>query len=67
MNIIIGLDLGKFKSVACLDDSDTTAARFGGWHCQGGKLFVRIDGSGADTSAWKFNLYGYATPMAFGR
>jgi len=39
----------------------------GGWHCQGGKLFVRIDGSGADTSAWKFNLYGYATPMAFGR
>ena len=28
MSTIIGLDLGKFKSVACTYDTDTTAARF---------------------------------------
>lgn len=28
MSTIIGLDLGKFKSVACVYDSDTTAGRF---------------------------------------
>ena len=28
MSTILGLDLGKFKSVACLYDTDTTAARF---------------------------------------
>src|SRR3954464_8103855 len=28
MSAIIGLDLGKFKSVACSYDTDTTAARF---------------------------------------
>jgi hypothetical protein len=28
MNTILGLDLGKFKSVACLDDPQTTDARF---------------------------------------
>src|SRR3954470_7926214 len=28
MSAIIGLDLGKFKSVACLYDTETTAARF---------------------------------------
>jgi hypothetical protein len=28
MNSILGLDLGKFKSVACLYDPQTTAARF---------------------------------------
>src|SRR3954447_6882043 len=28
MSTILGLDLGKFKSVACLYDTETTAARF---------------------------------------
>jgi transposase len=28
MSTILGLDLGKFKSLACLYDTDTTAARF---------------------------------------
>jgi hypothetical protein len=28
MNTILGLDLGKFKSVACLYDPQTTDARF---------------------------------------
>ncbi len=28
MSTILGLDLGKFKSLACLYDTETTAARF---------------------------------------
>jgi hypothetical protein len=28
MTTILGLDLGKFKSTACLDDPTTNAARF---------------------------------------
>ena len=28
MAIILGLDLGNFKSLACLYDTDTTEARF---------------------------------------
>jgi transposase len=32
MSTILGLDLGKFKSLACLYDTDTTAARFATIH-----------------------------------
>ena len=28
MSTILGLDLGKFKGVACIYDTETTAARF---------------------------------------
>ena len=41
--------------------NDVTAV--GGWQCRGGKVFMRVVASGADTSAWNLGLYGYRSPL----
>src|SRR5438309_756987 len=49
MATILGLDLGKFKSLACLYDSDTTAARFTTIHTDPDDLRKLLEAQRPDT------------------